>query len=121
MINANHNPSGLLGAVITKWMAIPLDEEGQAIAIPNHSDKTVQIYGTFGGASVVIQASNDPLAPTDPDNAVWWTVKNVEAELMNKSAAGGWLLMDNPIWMRPIVTGGDGTTSLNVVMCSKRG
>lgn len=121
VVNASHNIDGYMGSVVTKWMAMPQDSTGSHIYIPNHSDKTAQIFGTFGGCTVRVQGSNDETVLTDPDAATWWTVKNWEAEAMAKTTAGGWVITDNPIFIRVLTEGGDGTTSINVIICSKRG
>lgn len=120
-VSAEHIANGIMGSVVTKWLSMPQDSDGGYVTIANHSDKTVQIYGVFGGCSVVIEGSNDPLVESDINNSTWWTLKNWDGEAMTKTAAGGWVILDNPIYVRAKTTGGDGTTSVNVVLCSKRG
>ena len=111
-----------MGATICTWGDIPADEVGKQIYIPNHSDKTLQIFGSFtGGAVVSIEGSNDPRAKDDPASAVWWTVLNAQGNALSVSSAGGHLILDNPIYIRPKVVGGDISTAITAILCAKRG
>lgn len=122
-VEADHNPSGLLGAVITKWLSVPADEVGQVIYIPNHSDKTLNVWGTFGGATAVLQGTNDDRAITDVENADWKTLDDHKGNSCSYTSAQTYLAVvyPNPTYIRVKVTGGNGTTSLNFSITSKRG
>lgn len=122
-IAANHNPSGLLGAVITKWLLVPQGEDGQVIYIPNHSDKTLDLWGTFGGATAVIQGTNDDRAISDVTNAAWKTLDDHKGNTCSYTTIPTYMpvIYPNPTYIRVKITGGDGTTSLNFSITSKRG
>lgn len=122
-VDALHNPSGLLGAVITQWLLVPADSVGQVVFIPNHSDKTLDLWGTFGGATASVQGTNDPRAVTDVENAAWKTLYDYSDTAISYTTALSKMpvVSTNPLYLRVRVAGGDGTTSLNFVLCSKRG
>ena len=69
---------------------------------------TFQVNGTFGvGGVVVVEGSN---------NGVNWYTLNDQANLaVSFSAAGLKTVRDVPLYMRPRVSAGDGSTSVTVV------
>ncbi len=78
----------------------PLDPDGGGIAF---ADKTVQIVATaYGGATIVIQGSNDgtnwfTLTNPNNDNLSFTTGDQLEA------------ILENPLYIRPSTSGGTGT------------
>ena len=103
--------SGLKVSRVT-WTALANGDDGQPLEAPLHSDRTVQVGGTFSvGGTVVIEGTVDGTnyeTLTDPQgNALSFTAKGLEAvsELVTK--------------IRPRVTAGDGSTSLNADLVVK--
>lgn len=93
---------------------------GEYLKFAGHADKTMQVFGTFGtGGSLTFEGSNDPRVVTDPNNAVWFTMNDPQTLPLVKTSAGGDLIIENPIYMRPRVDSGDGTTSLTVILACK--
>ncbi|TGT35690.1 hypothetical protein [Mesorhizobium sp. M8A.F.Ca.ET.165.01.1.1] len=91
-----------------KWLAIPNGNQGNAVSLNVYQDRTVQIGGTFGaGGSVSIQGSND-------DGANWATLTDPLGNALTFTAAGLKPVTQLPHKIRPSVTAGDGTTSINV-------
>jgi hypothetical protein len=71
------------------------------VTLPQHSDRSCQAVGTFGGASVAIQGSNDGVnyAPLDSPNSVviaLTTATQIKA------------VLENSLWIQPVATGGAG-------------
>lgn len=98
--------------VIATWPAMALGDDGQPIELANFADRSVQVIGEFGvGGSVRIEGSingTDYAVLTDPQgNNLDITTAKIEAitELVR--------------WIRPVVTAGDGSTSLTVTMLLK--
>jgi hypothetical protein len=91
--------------------------DGAPVSYHGTADRTVQVDGTFGaGGTIVIQGSNDLSNPTN-----WFTLTNpLGAAALSLTAAALKLIGESPVWIRPLVTGGDGTTSLNVRLCVRR-
>ena len=102
------------------WPNMANGDTGVYLQFAGHADKTLQIFGTFGtGGEVTFEGSNDPRVITDLGNAVWFTMNDPQTLPLVKTSAGGDLIIENPRFMRPRVTGGDGTTSLTVILCCK--
>lgn len=103
------------GVTLVQWTGLTkaTDDAGEAVQLPNHSDRSVQVTGTFGsGGSVRIEGSIDGTnyaVLTDPQgNALDVTAAKIEA------------ISEVVRYIRPRVTAGDGTTSLTVTILFKR-
>ncbi len=102
------------------WADMANGDDGEPLMFAGHADKTMQVFGTFGsGGSVTFEGSNDARVATDPNNAVWFTMNDPQTLPLVKTAAGGDLIIENPRYMRPRVTAGDGDTSITVILCCK--
>lgn len=90
------------------WASMTQDEVGQALPMAMYSDRSVQVTGTFGGATVSIEGSNDGVnyfTLVDPQgNNLSFVTSRLEA------------ILEMVLYVRPKVTGGDGTTNLTVTM-----
>ena len=98
--------------VIARWSPLALGDDATALLCSPIGDRTAQVHGTFGvGGSVRLQGSLDgtnyfPL--TDPQgNALDFVQGKIES------------IMELVPFIKPLVTGGDGTTSLTVTICIK--
>lgn len=112
-INNNVSKDGSVIAV--SWALMVNGDDGAWISLAEWSGKTFQVSGTFGAAgTVVIEGSNDA-APTN-----FATITNWQATPLSTTAAGFLTARDMPLWVRPRVTGGDGTTSILVTLAAHR-
>lgn len=93
------------------WTVIPQDDEGVPISIPGASDRTVQVVGTFNGAAVTFEASLD--------NSNWFTCTDLQGNAISMTSAGAEFITENAVHYKPVVTGGDGDTSITVYMLSR--
>lgn len=93
---------------------------GAASKLGEYPDRTFQIDGTFGaGGSVTLRGSNKPAA--DPTvSGDWFTLHDFQGNAMTFTSAAGGLIAENPLWISPQCTAGDGTTALNVRILGKR-
>lgn len=78
-------------------------------------DKSVQVVGTFGGATVALRGSNVP-TPGPVSGTDWFTLHKTDQNSLSFTGADGFTMLDNPVHIAPFVTGGDGTTSLSVYL-----
>jgi hypothetical protein len=84
------------------WEAVGNADVGAAVAAARFSDKSVQLAGTFGGATVVIQGSED--------GTNWSTLHDMGGNALSFTAAGGpKQILENPRFIRPSSSGGTGT------------
>jgi hypothetical protein len=107
--------------VVASWTPLTTTNlDGQAFPMPGWSDRSVHVFGTFGaGATVTIQGSNEATP------AAWVTLAAAgdPAEDMTFLTAGGndiKQVLEVCRWVRPLLSGGDGTTSLTVLMLVRR-
>lgn len=93
-----------------QWILTNADSDGLPWPAPGAPDKTVQVSGTFDSGTVVIQGSNDPSA------AVWSTMHAPDGAELSFTAAGIEAILENPLWIRPVVTGEGATASITIAI-----
>jgi hypothetical protein len=97
---------------IVSWLTLLDDDTGDAQVTAHYADKTVTVTGTFGASgSVTLQGSND--------GSIWHTLVDPQGNDLTFTAAGIEQVLENPLYLRPIVTVGDGTTDLDVILSCK--
>jgi hypothetical protein len=102
-------------AVVITWANLTNagSDSGQPVQRPALVDRSVQVTGTFGtGGTVVFEGSNDGVN--------YSTLSNLQGNAISITAAGLTQVTEASAWMRPRITGGDGTTSLTVTVCARR-
>jgi hypothetical protein len=100
-------------ACIIGWSGLLNGDTGAAVEMVDYADKTCTIIGTFGaGGSITIQGSND--------NSNWFAMTDAQTQAVTKTASAMELIVENPRYIRPSVTAGDGTTNLTVQICCRR-
>jgi hypothetical protein len=102
-----------------EWDTLANGDVGEAYDSARYSDKTVQVFGTFGGATVTLQGSSDPRVETDLANAIWVTLTDTTETALALTSAGGASILQNYRWIRPSVAGGGGTTAIKVIVTAK--
>jgi len=112
-VTVTYNPNGIRELAVATWAALANGEAGTAVNLGQYADKSVQIRGTFGAAgSVQLEGSNDGTnyeLLTDP-----------QGNDIVKTAADLEQVSENPLWIRPRCTAGDGTTNLQITLTCKR-
>lgn len=101
--------------VVFTWTLTNADNDGAPIG-PNHSDyadRTVQAAGTFGGATVAIQGSND-------DGVTWFTVDDPQGTDLTMTTAGGKAIIEVTERMRPLLTGGAASSVTVSMICLRQ-
>ena len=107
----NTNQGQYDGTHLHKWSALNTGDVGDGVELPGLSDKTVQVVGTFGGATVSIQGSLDGVnfsALNDPSGAA-----------IALTAAGMVAIVQNVRFLRPSVAGGAGA-NLDIWLLSRQ-
>lgn len=93
----------------TVWSGLLNGDTGSPESGAQLSDKNVQISGTFGvGGSVAVKGSNDLVT--------WFTLTDLQGNALTFTAAGMEQVQENPFYIRPEVTAGDGSTNLTVIL-----
>jgi hypothetical protein len=76
-------------------------DTGVGVNIPRWADRTVHVTGTFGGATILIQGSNN--------NTDWLTLNDNAGVALSFTAAGMKVILENPLYIRASSSGGTGT------------
>lgn len=93
------------------WNGLTTGDTGAPIKMVQANDRSVQVTGTFGAATVTIQGSND--------GTNWFTLNSPQGTAMNFTAAGLLAVQEHVNYLRPIVVGG--TTPSIVIVAFMRG
>lgn len=102
------------GYVTWAWN-LAQDETGDTITVGHVAGvKTVQITGTYGGGTVAVQGSLDGVTwfPVHVANFTAGDYETLTAVGANRIDA----IIENPLFVRVVITGGDGTTAIKVVV-----
>jgi hypothetical protein len=95
------------------WSGLLNGDDGAPAGSSYSGDRTVQVFGTFGtGGTVIVEGSLD--------GTNWFQLRDPTGTLISFTAAGGKAVMENAPYIRPRVTGGDGTTALSFLMSVRR-
>lgn len=109
------NVSEVGNAVLLTWplLTFATTDTGAPAQWVEYADRCVQVTGTFGvGGSVTLQGSND--------GTNWATLADPQGNALTITAAKLEQVLELPRYVRPIITAGDGTTSLTVSICMRR-
>ena len=75
---------------------------GKPVRIPQFSDKSFGMWGTWGG-TVIIQGSWDK--SSEPAEDSWQTITEMASTAAISATANAFgLILDNPVWIRPKCT-----------------
>ena len=101
-----------------KWTPLTTTNSDGSVAGPKQGspslpDKTVHITGTAGsGLSIKIEGSND--------NSNWVTLTDPQGSALIFTAIDKIsVVQENPLYIRPNVTAGDGSTSITVIISAR--
>ena len=107
----NETTGHMYDTMVITWETMGNADTGTSSSVPEYSDKTVQITGTFGGATVTLQGSND--------DTNWTTLTDIQGTALAVTAADISLVAENPLYVRAITTGGTGT-DVDVIIAAKK-
>lgn len=101
-----------LDVAVTTWDAMAADDDGGPVRLAVYSDRSIQVAGTFGGASVTIGGSND--------GETYHALTATDGQALTLTEGTLKQIVELPIYLKPRVFGGDGTTALKVVLAGRR-
>ena len=107
--------SDLLGECRHIAWTLAAGESGEWQAFTEFADRSVQVAGTFGGATVTVQGSNDLTTPTNAS-----TLTDPGGTSIVKTSISLVHILEMPLWIRPSVTGGDGSTAITINLVVRR-
>lgn len=83
-----------------------------AKGLSEYADRSVQLAGTFGGATLAVRGSND--------ESNYETLTDPLGVAISRTSAGLKQIVEFTHTVKPELTGGDGTTSITVTVVAKR-
>ena len=111
-VNITNRDDGYFTAI---WASLAMDETGIVAKVGHIAGmKTVQLTGTFGGATIAIQGSLDNVT-FFPLHVANFDTGDYEV-LTGLSAARFDAIIENPLYVKTVVTGGGGATDLKVII-----
>jgi hypothetical protein len=111
------------GYIIVRWAGLLNADDGEWFpGALEYGDRCIQVAGTFGTATLAVQGTNflppengtsiptNGLVLTDPQGGNLTGINSARIET----------IMEVPAAVRPVLTGGDGTTNLTVIFTGRR-
>ena len=81
------------------------------VSFPKHADKSIQVYGTFGGASIALNGSNDNIGT--PANFA--ALNDPSSTVIAITSAKIKAVLENTVHVQPVASGGT-AQNLNIQM-----
>lgn len=99
---------------VLEWKLLtPTNNVGDAIEMPGSSDRSIQVDGTWDGATLVFEGSND--------GATWFTLTDPQGNAISKTVDSLEMIEELTRYVRPrISVNGAGGASLNARLLVKR-
>lgn len=97
-------------ALIT-WSAMAGTDLGVGKKVADFPDKTVSVRGTFDSATMTLKGS---MNSTDGLNGTWFTLTDPQGNNIAKTSAAIEAVMENPVWIKPDISGGGASCALIV-------
>ena len=106
VVDVSPNGDGSCYQVI--WTPVTSADTPLPVSFPKHNDRSIQVAGTFDSSTTVVQGSNDGTNYAglfDPSStAISITTAKIKA------------VLENTVWIKPVVSGGGGSQSLTISM-----
>lgn len=102
--------------LVATWTALTeSDTTPTPYEVPTQSGMSVEVSGTFGGGTIILEGTNNPAATSA---STFLAMKDISGVAISKTTAGISQLGDMPLFIRPRATAGSGV-SVNVFLYSK--
>lgn len=99
--------------VVLTFAALSAGDDAAVIGpqYADHSERVVQVTGTWGGTTVTVEGSND--------GSTWFTLNDAQGSAISKTVDFIEQVTECPLYMRIKSTGGAGATLVPVVLCRR--
>ena len=94
--------SGDGSALLVVWSPLTEADVCQAVQFPKHSDKSIHVSGTFGGATVTVNGANNSFATAGIG------LRDPSSTAISFTAEGLKTILENTQQVKPIAAGGAG-------------
>lgn len=96
----NRTVQGAMSIFTATWVLGDADTAVE-VSMTDYADKSVQVHGNLGSATVVLEGSND--------GANWFTLRDPTGAALSFTAAGLKAVLENTLYVRPKTAGGSGS------------
>lgn len=96
------------------WAGLASGDDGQPAPFGYSPERTVQVFGTFDGATIRFEGSLETVAPTH-----WAALTDPQGNDIEIIADKLETVMENTAWVRPVVVNGGAGTDLTVLLFSR--
>ena len=93
--------------VLLFWENLGTGDQGNGVLLGSLSDKTVQVTGDFSGVAILNMEGS-------MDNTIWSPLTDAQGTAIAFGSAGIEIILENPLYIRPSVGAGDGSTDIDV-------
>lgn len=98
-------------ALAIEWAGLTAGDVGDWVLLGHYADKCLHVYGVVGGAVVTLEGTNEDIsAGSSYSVPLNDTLQNPIAI----NVTGMRQVLENPLYVRPVISGGDGTTAIAV-------
>lgn len=104
------------GTVVITWPNLRVNDTGDWVLAGRFADKTVQVIVEAAGSGDEITMEGSPDEGTTTGACHDAQGALLETELVGATISDPEVIAESPLWIRPSVTGGNGTTDLTVVI-----
>lgn len=102
-----------------QWAGLLLNDDGAWRLLAHYRHKCIHVFGVFGGAAVIFEGTNEDAALVTPTHVV--TLKDATQADLAFTVDGMREVHENPLYVRPRLAGGDGTTDVTVLLVCRDG
>jgi hypothetical protein len=88
------------GVLQAKWTGLVTPDTGAPEELSRYPNKSIQIGGTFGGATVTVEGSDD--------GVTYATINDVKGNAVSATSAARFDVVDVPAFLRPKTASGSG-------------
>jgi hypothetical protein len=111
-----YGPNGGIDALMIQWGPIGDTDACTPVQRPDLADKSVQFEGTFAGATVVFQGSNNSTTGLDGN---FETLNDPTGVALSAAAAKIKQVGEATLWIMPATSGGSGSAVTVTVMARR--
>lgn len=87
--------------LVVRWSDLANGDDGVAVPFGYSPERTIQVFGSFGGGTLHLEGS---LEPTNPSN--WKVLTDPLGNPISLTSDSIETVMENTMWIRPRLAGG---------------
>jgi hypothetical protein len=100
-------------AIVITWTPLTVTNNyGDPIQMPGSADRSIQITGALGTLGAVTMYGSNVVDPDLSDDDDWFILDDAKGNPIVLDSLRGEEIVILPLWIRPKITAGDGSTAL---------